>query len=150
MSLEAYLQAAMFSSRTHESLKLQVVGRPLSAHVNQMRQKPASWNGPRWWWSIRSTGHQRRWSHCLPSSLFTRSSYIFVPFWKRERFCTRPKKHKPEASEYTTAVCRCCPKCSTQPGWVVCDDRWEPQREEDNPSGTFLGDKNDNSKQVCN
>lgn len=46
----------LIKNTSNESLKLQVVGRPLSAHVNQTRQKPASWNGLCWWWSIRSTG----------------------------------------------------------------------------------------------
>lgn len=32
----------LIKNTSNESLKLQVVGRPLSAHVNQTRQKPAS------------------------------------------------------------------------------------------------------------
>lgn len=56
-----------------------------------------------------------------------------------------PTEHKPEASGYIT-VC-CCHKCSTQTVWEVCDDRWS---QADNTSGTYLGDENDNSKQVCN
>lgn len=67
--------------------------------------------------------------------------------------CAGKFQLKIEEPEAKGKVIYCCVLPQIQP--AACDDGWsqrerEPREERDKPPGTYLGDSNDNHKQVCN
>lgn len=130
------LHSANSSSGTH-LINHDLVARLLRAHPNEGRRQLEPWNNVLYWWrSIRS--RDTRWSYSLS---VTYLSLFFLQAWNVER---STEELRPAAGWYHP-VC-CFPERSLQVGMRTAGR----QNETDNPSGTYLRDNNDKSKQVSN